>query len=94
MALPGSVAGEGELVADGGVALQQFPAFIAEPAADPSCVRLEVVQFLDVAGFPDVLEDHPAGANLPGVAGEVAKEVEFSGGEVQGSAAQGRLIVD
>jgi len=86
--------GEGERVADGGVALQQFPAFIAELAADPSCVHPEVVPFLDVAGSPDVLEDHPAGANLAGVAGEVAEEVEFSGGEIQGSAAQGRLAVD
>src|SRR5215470_331024 len=88
-----SVAGQGEPVADRWVALQQFSSFIAELPPYPVRVHLEVVQFLDVAGTPHVLEDHPPGADLAGVAGEVGEEAELSGGEIQGAAAPGCLAV-
>src|SRR5580700_11964076 len=85
--------GRGESVPDGRVALQELPLLVVEFAPDPVGVDLEVVQFAGVGGTPDVLEDHPAGADFSGVPGEEGEEVKLSGGEVERSAVKGGLAV-
>ena len=80
--------GGGEPVPDGRVALQEPPLLVVELAPDPVGVDLEVVQFAGVGGTLDVLEDHPAGADFSRVPGEVGEEVEFSGRQVEGTAAE------
>src|ERR1700730_10507727 len=88
------VSWRGEPVADGGVALQELPVLVAELAPDAVGVDLQVVVFAAVTGTPDVLQDHPAGADLSRVPSEVGKEVEFFGREVEGTAVEGGLAVD
>src|SRR5258708_40300738 len=81
-------------VTDSRVALQELPILVVELAPDSVGVDLQVVQFSTVAGTPDALQDHPAGADLSGVAGEVGEEVELFGREVEGTAIEGGLPVD
>src|SRR5262245_59958501 len=71
---PGSIAGRGQPVADGRVALEELPLLVVELAPDAVGVHLEVVQLPAVGTTPDVLEDHPAGADLAGVMSEVGEE--------------------
>jgi hypothetical protein len=40
-------------------------------------VDLQIVQFGAIARTPDVLQDHPAGADLSGVPGEESQKVKF-----------------
>ena len=78
-AAPGSAAfaRRRQPVADRRVALQEQPALVAELAPDPVGIDLQVVDLVPVAGAPDVFQDHPAGADLARVAGEVGQEVEL-----------------
>src|SRR5258708_15922539 len=62
-------------VADSRVALQELAVLVVELAADSVGVDLQVVQFPVVTGTPDVLQDHPAGADLSGVAGTAGTQV-------------------
>src|SRR5258708_29480586 len=67
-------------VTDSRVALQELPILVVELAPDSVGVDLQVVQFSTVAGTPDALQDHPAGADLSGVAGAGGGGVEVFGG--------------
>src|SRR5258708_25911479 len=76
-------------VTDSRVALQELPILVVELAPDSVGVDLQVVQFSTVAGTPDALQDHPAGADLSGVAGEVGEESEPLWRWVEGAAIEG-----
>src|SRR5258708_26364539 len=76
-------------VTDSRVALQELPILVVELAPDSVGVDLQVVQFSTVAGTPDALQDHPAGADLSGVAGEGGEEIQLFGCEVGGAAPRG-----
>src|SRR5580693_10388586 len=85
--------GPGEAISHRRVTLQEVSLLVVEFAPDPVGVDLEVVQFAGVAGTPDVLQDHPAGADFSGVPGEESEEVKFPGREVERPAVKGSLAV-
>src|ERR1019366_6652734 len=75
-------------VADGRVALQEPPASVGQLLPQPVGVHLEIVQLLLVTGPPHAFQNHPAGADLADVAGQVGEEVELLRREIERLAAE------
>jgi hypothetical protein len=77
-----------------GVALEERAALVAQFPADAVGVHLEVLEFAAVAGAPYVLEDHPPGADLAGVAGEVGEQLELPRVRSTGAAVERGLVAE
>src|ERR1700722_11929879 len=94
LALVSRAAGPGQAISHRRITLQEVSLLVAELPPDPVGVDRQVLQFAGVARTPDVLQDHPAGTDLSGIAGQEGKEVEFPGREVDRPAAVDGFAVD